>query len=261
MNIQGDFMKRILVVLVPLICTLSLALTPVTMKIDGLELSYCEEFLDLFDETANYDEAIVSSIIDGDILTVIRHKYLNLIEVIRLIGIDSPDSRNRDEYVERIGSQASAFAKLLLEEKRVLLTYDITTRDSYGRYLAYIWLPAFYEGSSYYVLFNLLALTNGYGRVYTTHPFNDYYMGIFIEAGRQAKLQRIGLWGEEEFANAPPEPLYDPIVYITNTGVKYHQYHCQYLLESRIPIRLSEAVFLDYEPCSVCRPPTVFVEY
>ena len=105
MKIQGGLKKRILLVLVPLIGTFSLALTPTSLKIVGLELSYCEEFLDRFDEAADHNEAIVSSIIDGDILTVIRHKYLNLIEVIRLIGIDSPDSSHRHQSVERFGSR------------------------------------------------------------------------------------------------------------------------------------------------------------
>ncbi len=72
MKIQGGLKKRILLVLVPLIGTFSLALTPTSLKIVGLELSYCEEFLDRFDEAADHNEAIVSSIIDGDILT---HSY------------------------------------------------------------------------------------------------------------------------------------------------------------------------------------------
>jgi len=223
MKIQGGLKKRILLVLVPLIGTFSLALTPTSLKIVGLELSYCEEFLALFDEAADHDEAIVSSIIDGDILTVIRNKYLNLIEVIRLIGIGSPDSSHRDQSIERFGSQAADFARLLLEDRRVLLTYDELPRDTYGRILASVWLPATCKGETRYVLFNLLGVANGYAHAYTRHPFNDYYMEIFIKTGRQAKLQRTGLWVKEDFANIPAEPFFNPIVYITNTGEKYHQ--------------------------------------
>jgi len=93
-------------------------------------------------------------------------------------------------------------------------------------------------------LFNLLDAANGYAHAYTRHPFNGSYMEVFIECGRQAGLEKRGLWSEEEFASVTAEPPYNPIVYITNTGEKYHQYHCQCLLESRIPIRLSEAVYL-----------------
>ena len=254
-------MRRILLLSILVAFSLLHAFTPITLQFEKTEAVYYREFLDLLDTTADHDEAMVTSIMDGDAFTIVRHKTLNFLEVIHLIGVDAPDSTHSDKIVEKLGLKSSDFARVLLEDKRVFLTYDITNRDSYGRYLAYVWLPAVYEGNSYYVLFNLLALTNGYAQVYTTHPFNDYYMEIFIEAGRQAKLQRTGLWVEEGFANIPAEPLFNPIVYITNTGEKYHQYHCQYLLESRIPIRLSEAVYLGYEPCSVCRPHKVSVEY
>lgn len=41
-------------------------------------------------------------------------------------------------------------------------------------------------------------------------------------------------------------------VYITRTGEKYHRSGCQYLRKSCIPISLSEAQSLGYEPCSRC---------
>jgi hypothetical protein len=44
-------------------------------------------------------------------------------------------------------------------------------------------------------------------------------------------------------------------VYITETGSKYHLSGCQYLAHSKVPISLSEAKRLGYEPCSVCKPP------
>jgi len=45
------------------------------------------------------------------------------------------------------------------------------------------------------------------------------------------------------------------IVYITNTGTKYHNNGCQYLSESKIAISLKEACAKGYAPCSVCKPP------
>jgi len=44
------------------------------------------------------------------------------------------------------------------------------------------------------------------------------------------------------------------IVYITNTGTKYHNDGCRYLSQSKIPISLEKAK-LKYGPCSVCKPP------
>jgi len=47
----------------------------------------------------------------------------------------------------------------------------------------------------------------------------------------------------------------DPQVYITETGKKYHLDGCRYLKRSRIPIRLSTAASLGYDPCGHCNPP------
>ncbi|UCF98528.1 MAG: thermonuclease family protein [Spirochaetaceae bacterium] len=47
----------------------------------------------------------------------------------------------------------------------------------------------------------------------------------------------------------------DPLVYITETGEKYHREGCRYLERSRIPIPLSTAVSMGYDPCGHCNPP------
>lgn len=44
------------------------------------------------------------------------------------------------------------------------------------------------------------------------------------------------------------------IVYITDTGEKYHKDGCQYLSESKIPISKSDAINRGIEPCSKCNP-------
>ncbi len=83
-------------------------------------------------------------------------------------------------------------------------------------------------------------------------------MTIFAEAERYARDNSLGLWGEETHTVESPSdgsaPAYDPIVYITDTGTKYHRDGCRYLSESKIAIRLSEAIIRGYEPCSVCWP-------
>lgn len=45
------------------------------------------------------------------------------------------------------------------------------------------------------------------------------------------------------------------IVYITETGVKYHRSNCQYLYESKYAIDLEKAVARGYTRCSKCNPP------
>jgi competence protein ComEC len=45
------------------------------------------------------------------------------------------------------------------------------------------------------------------------------------------------------------------VVYITDTGDKYHQSDCRYLKDSKIETTLTKAKTQGYKPCSVCKPP------
>lgn len=45
------------------------------------------------------------------------------------------------------------------------------------------------------------------------------------------------------------------IVYITNTGEKYHRADCRHLSKSKIPIDL-ESAKEKYSPCGTCKPPS-----
>ncbi|HHW30345.1 MAG TPA: MBL fold metallo-hydrolase [Clostridiaceae bacterium] len=60
---------------------------------------------------------------------------------------------------------------------------------------------------------------------------------------------------DEEIKEQKDNEKKDVTVYITKSGEKYHSAECQYLSESRIPIKLSEAKAKGYTPCSRCNPP------
>jgi len=45
------------------------------------------------------------------------------------------------------------------------------------------------------------------------------------------------------------------IVYITNSGAKYHRSDCRHLSKSKIPIDL-ESAKEKYSPCGTCKPPS-----
>lgn len=45
------------------------------------------------------------------------------------------------------------------------------------------------------------------------------------------------------------------VVWVTNTGFKYHSEGCRYLKRSCNPIELEEAKAKGYKPCSRCEPP------
>lgn len=44
------------------------------------------------------------------------------------------------------------------------------------------------------------------------------------------------------------------IVYITRTGEKYHRGSCRYLSQSKIEIKLKDAIKRGYGACKVCKP-------
>lgn len=46
-------------------------------------------------------------------------------------------------------------------------------------------------------------------------------------------------------------------VYVTQSGEKYHADGCRYLSKSKIAISLGDAVAQGYDPCKVCKPPTL----
>lgn len=55
-------------------------------------------------------------------------------------------------------------------------------------------------------------------------------------------------------ATAQAQAANDPIVYITDTGGKYHRDGCRFLKQSKIETHLSEVQGV-YGPCGVCNPP------
>lgn len=79
---------------------------------------------------------------------------------------------------------------------------------------------------------------------------------IAAEKAAQQKAEEAARVQEEQKATvATQEPSNDdPIVYITNTGSKYHSSGCRTLKKSKIERHLSE-VKGSYDPCGICNPP------
>jgi hypothetical protein len=78
-------------------------------------------------------------------------------------------------------------------------------------------------------------------------------MDEFRAAERSAREKGLGLWGPDRLASAPSA---ETVVDVTRTGTKYHRAGCRALAKSAAAIRLQE-VGTKYQPCAVCRPPTL----
>lgn len=73
---------------------------------------------------------------------------------------------------------------------------------------------------------------------------------------RAAPAAAVPRWTPPPIA-ITPEPAEDTetiIVYVTETGSKYHDDGCQYLRKSKIPMELEDAQ-ASYGLCSRCHPP------
>ncbi|MFM7597445.1 MAG: thermonuclease family protein [Actinomycetota bacterium] len=77
--------------------------------------------------------------VDGDTIRVVREGQEI---VVRLIGINTPETVAPDRPVECFGPEASERTKQLVTGQKVWLEYDDVTgeTDKYARTLAYVWL-------------------------------------------------------------------------------------------------------------------------
>lgn len=142
-------------------------------------------------ETANEKQTKifypVVKVIDGDTFSV---EIDGVIETIRLIGLDTPETVHPSKPVECFGQEASNKAKQILSGQRVELEQDPTQGelDKYGRLLAYAYLE---DGT----FFNKMMIEDGYGFEYTyVIPYK--YQTEFQSAESQARTLKKGLWAD-----------------------------------------------------------------
>ncbi|HEY8082974.1 MAG TPA: thermonuclease family protein [Solirubrobacterales bacterium] len=126
--------------------------------------------------------AYVVRVIDGDTIEV-RIRGRN--EDIRLIGIDTPETKKPGTPIQCFGPRASRFTHNLLEGKRVRLVFGVERRDTYGRLLAYVHLRRRFV--------NAVLIQRGLARTLTIPPNDDFapfFRHIELEAARVGR----GLW-------------------------------------------------------------------
>jgi micrococcal nuclease len=126
--------------------------------------------------------------IDGDTVRVRIDNppaELGVVETIRLIGVDTPETVHPSRPAERFGKEAAGFTKARLLGRKVRLAFDWDLRDRYGRLLAYIYTD---DGEC----FNALLIREGYAHAYTRYAFQ--FMDEFRTLEQRAKEERRGLW-------------------------------------------------------------------
>ncbi len=131
--------------------------------------------------------ATVAYVVDGDTIDV---EIGGRTERIRLIGIDTPETKKPNSPIECFGPEASAFTESLLPEGTpVRIERDIVGRDDYGRLLGYVYLV---DQPDLFV--NLEIVEQGFAQPLTIEP-NSTFARDFAAAARRAERADLGMWG------------------------------------------------------------------
>ncbi len=142
----------------------------------------------------------VVRIVDGDTLKV---RYWGKEESVRLIGIDTPESRvnkkaKRDakrsgqdiKTITAMGKRATEYVESLVKPGDLItIEFDAQQRDRYGRLLGYVYLS---NGK----MLNEEIVKAGYANVMTIPP-DVKYQDRFLRAYKEARERKRGLWNED----------------------------------------------------------------
>lgn len=130
---------------------------------------------------------LVEKVVDGDTIKV---RVGDLLETVRLVGINTPESVDPRKAVECFGVEAATQLKAILLGQRVSLQKDQTQadRDRYGRLLRFVFLDDQDVG--------LWLLKEGYAKesLYSNQP--HVYRDMYIAAEQLAKTAERGLWAK-----------------------------------------------------------------
>ncbi|MBP9855526.1 MAG: thermonuclease family protein, partial [Candidatus Omnitrophica bacterium] len=154
----------------------------------------------------------VERVIDGDTFK------LTTGENVRLIGIDTPESKKNDKAkrdaqrtnkdvatITAMGKESTRFVKenLLSKGTIVLLEYDVQKKDRYGRILAYAYLYSpsakfnsktmITKDNKTYIFINAEIIAKGYAQPMTIPP-NVKYSELFQKLYQEARTHNRGLW-------------------------------------------------------------------
>ena len=128
----------------------------------------------------------VTEFADGDTIVV---NMDGKDERIRMIGVDTPETKDPRKAVQCFGQAASDFTKQLIGDKPVRLEADAlsSNRDRYDRLLRYVYLP---DGR----LVQAEIIREGYGFAYTSFPFTK--SDEFKAHEAYARDNNRGLWND-----------------------------------------------------------------
>ena len=135
--------------------------------------------------------ATLEWVTDGDTINVVIN---GVSSPVRLILIDTPETKDPNDPVECYGAEASYFLRSLLSDPtaQLYLEKDVSDTDRYDRLLRYAWLK-FDSGAVVQV--NEAIVRSGYG-VLSTWPPDVKWEEPIREAQQFAVRHGLGLWAK-----------------------------------------------------------------
>ncbi len=125
----------------------------------------------------------VERVVDGDTIHVAPHT------IIRLIGVDTPETVKPEHPIEPWGPEASAFTRHFLSGGEARLTFDRERVDRFGRHLAYVWVGD--------AMLNEELLRQGLARFEPHFRYAQPVKDRFRQAQREAQQAHRGIWSEQ----------------------------------------------------------------
>lgn len=123
----------------------------------------------------------VSRVIDGDTIELSDKRK------VRYIGVNSPEATDTRANVKCLAQKAKEANQKLVEGKEIELEKDLSETDKYGRLLRYVWIDN--------EMVNKELVEEGWAEI-DTYPPDLKYQEMFLNLEKEAKVNKLGIWGE-----------------------------------------------------------------
>lgn len=129
----------------------------------------------------------VKRVVDGDTFVYVNATGED--KTVRLLGVDTPETKDPRKPVQCFGKEASDETKSLIDGKIVKIASDpkADNLDRYQRELRYVYLP---DGR----MLNRILVTEGFAHATPEYPFS--FKEEFVNLEKEANIAGKGLWNK-----------------------------------------------------------------
>lgn len=150
-------------------------------------------------------KATVDRDVDGDTVIVTTESGQRM--DVRLLLVDTPETKHPNMGVQKYGKEASEFTSSHLKKGQVVyLEQDVEKKDKYNRDLAYIW----FKDNGKWIMINEALVANGLARVAYVYE-SKKYLSKLEDLQNKAKEEKFNIWSKPG--------------YVTNRGFNMNVYN------------------------------------